>query len=257
MRHEINAVDLAFVVDTTSSMTHLIETARQQMITMLQELAHAADINLWLGVVEYRDHPPQDTMVYKVYPFTEDLQAAQRTLQKLQAHGGGDAPEAVLDGIVAACHELTWWRHSRRLMVLVGDAPPHGVGYQGDAFSQGCPCGETIASTTRLAEEKRITIHSLGLTPAATRSFSEISYLTGGQFFSAQQAEKALEHIATLLKREFADLDIDRRVLALHRDAPEMSMEELATRLELSRHAISTSLVRLLSRDLLEAPAMS
>ena len=256
MRNEINAVDLAFVVDTTGSMGRLIAAAQEQMISMLSELIQAADINLWLGVVEYRDHPPQDTMVYQVHGFTENLQSAQTTIKGLKANGGGDAPEAVLDGIVAACSELGWWKHSRRLMVLVGDSPPHGVGAHGDAFSQGCPCGETIASVTRLAEEKRITIHSLGLTHAVNESFSEISYLTGGQFFSAQQANKAIEHIATLLKMEFAALDVDRRVLALYREAPQMAVEEMAARLEISRHAVSTSLVRLLSRDLIETPVM-
>src|SRR5581483_9932797 len=247
---------LAFVVDTTGSMGGLIAAAQEQMIAMLRELTEAADINLWLGVVEYRDHPPQDQMVYRVHGFTEDLQEAQKTIKRLQASGGGDAPEAVLDGIVAACGELGWWKHSRRLMVLVGDAPPHGTGTHGDAFSAGCPCGETIASVTRLAEEKRVTIHALGLTGAVNEPFGEISYLTGGQFFSAQQANKAIEHIATLLKMEFAALDVDRRVLALYREAPQMAVEEMAARLEISRHAVSTSLVRLLSRDLIETPVM-
>ncbi len=64
MRNEINAVDLAFVVDTTGSMGGLIAAAQNQMITMLEELTRAANINLWLGVVAYRDHPPQDKMLY-------------------------------------------------------------------------------------------------------------------------------------------------------------------------------------------------
>lgn len=68
MRNEINAVDLAFVVDTTGSMGGLIAAAQNQMITMLEELTRAANITLWLGVVEYRDHPPQDNMLYEVYP---------------------------------------------------------------------------------------------------------------------------------------------------------------------------------------------
>jgi Mg-chelatase subunit ChlD len=256
MRNEIQAVDLAFVVDTTGSMGRLIAVAQEQMITMLRELTRAADIHLCLGIVEYRDHPPQDRMVSRVYAFTEDLQAAERVIKELQADGGGDGPEAVLDGITAACRELAWWRYARRLMVLVGDAPPHGVGTHGDAFSQGCPCGETIASVTRLAEEQRITIHSLGLTPAVSESFGEISYLTGGQFFSASQANQAIEHLASVLKMEFAALDLDRRVLALYRAAPEASVDELAQRLEISRSTAATSLVRLLSRELIEVPAV-
>lgn len=257
MHNEINAVDLAFVVDTTGSMGGLIAAAQRQMVQMIQELTRAADINLWLGVVEYRDHPPQDKMVYKVYPFTDNMEKAQKTIKGLKAAGGGDGPESVLDGITAACNELGWWKHSRRLMVLVGDAPPHGVGAAGDAFSQGCPCGETIPSVTRLAEEQHITIHTLGLTPGVNASFGEISYLTGGQFFSASQGDQAIEHIAGILKMEFANLDLDRRVLELVRQDADWSIDGLAEQLETARHQVSTSLVRLLSRDLIEAPALS
>jgi Mg-chelatase subunit ChlD len=98
MSDEINAVDLAFVVDTTGSMSGLIAAAQSQMVRMLQELTQAADIQLSLGVVEYRDHPPQDKMVYRVYQFTNNMKNAQKTINSLQADGGGDTPEAVLDG---------------------------------------------------------------------------------------------------------------------------------------------------------------
>lgn len=257
IRKTINAVDLAFVVDTTGSMGGLIQAAQRQMISLLGELTRAANINLCLGVVEYRDHPPQDTLIYKVYPFTEDLEKAQKTIESLTANGGGDAPEAVFDGIVAACHELIWGKYSRRLLVLVGDAPPHGVGASGDSFSGGCPCGETIESVTRLAEEKRITIHALGLTPGVNESFGEISKLTGGHFYSSQNVEKAIEDIASLLKAEFADLELDRQVLKAWSKQPEISIDELAEQLQCTRHVVSASLVRLLSRDLIEVPVES
>src|SRR5579875_3045146 len=83
-------------------MSRLIAAAQNQMVSMLRGLAQAADITLWLGVVEYRDHPPQDKMIYRVHAFTEDLQKAQKTIMGLSAAGGGDGPEAVLDGVVAA-----------------------------------------------------------------------------------------------------------------------------------------------------------
>jgi Mg-chelatase subunit ChlD len=254
MRDAINAVDLAFVVDTTGSMGGLIAAAQNQMIAMLEELTRAANINLCLGVVEYRDHPPQDNMVYKVYHLTENLQKAQKSIRGLAAQGGGDAPEAVLDGIAAACRELAWYKHSRRLIVLVGDAPPHGTGMRGDAFSSGCPCGETIESVTRLAEEKCITIHALGLTGAVTESFSTISSMTGGKFFSSKEADKAIEAIAKLLKAEFEDVELDRHVLVAWRKNPEIATDELAEQMQCTQHAVSASLVRLLSRDLIAVP---
>ncbi len=257
MQDDINAVDLAFIVDTTGSMGGLIAAAQNQMIALLEELTQAAQIDLRLGIVEYRDHPPQDKMVYRTHAFTSQLQQAQQTIRELTAQGGGDAPEAVLDGVVAACRELRWRKHARRLAVLVGDAPPHGVGAGGDSFANGCPCGETIESITCLAENTQVTIHALGLTAAATTSFTAISSLTGGKFFAATQANEAIQHLSTLLRSEFGHLELDRRVLAAWRENPDISIDELAEQLASSRHEVSTSLVRLFSRDLITAPVTS
>lgn len=256
MYEELNHVDLAFVVDTTGSMGSLIAAARRQMVDMLRQLAASADIGLQLGIVEYRDHPPQAKTVYRVYPFTSNLKEAQQTIESLKADEGGDLPEAVLDGIMAACRELAWRPHALRLLILVGDAPPHGIGATGDSFAAGCPCGETIASVTRQAEEGRITIHALGLTPHVTDSFKELSALTGGRFFASQEVQKAIEHIAELLKMEFAELELDRQILAQYHELSELDTKALAQRLEIPSHVVSNSLVRLLSRDLIAAPAL-
>ena len=125
---EVSALDLAFVVDTTGSMTGLIASAQQRMIAMIDALLRADEVSLRLGIVEYRDHPPQDPLPFRAYDFTADLDVARATLNGLTANGGGDGPESVLDGVLAAVRELAWRPHARRLAVLVGDSPPHGVG---------------------------------------------------------------------------------------------------------------------------------
>ena len=151
---QINEFDLAFVVDTTGSMGGLITAAQRQMTEMIDALASAAAVEMRLGIVEYRDHPPQDTLISRAYPFTADLRAAKKTLNALRAQGGGDEPEAVFAGLVAAQSELAWRPHARRVAVLVGDAPPHGLGRRGDSFPHGCPSGETIHSTAAKLEER-------------------------------------------------------------------------------------------------------
>src|SRR4051812_48317854 len=112
---DINTVDLAFVVDTTGSMGTLIGAAQKQMIAMIRELAGAGALARRLGVVESRDHPPQDTLVSRVYPFTGDLAQAQQTINGLTASGGGDGPESVLDGVLAACRQPGGGAHRARL----------------------------------------------------------------------------------------------------------------------------------------------
>ena len=256
MLDEINALDLAFVVDTTGSMSGLIAGAQQQMVTLVEELLGAADVRLRLGVVEYRDHPPQDSMVFRIHPFTEDLEQAREAINELTANGGGDTPEAVLDGVWAACHELGWRPHARRIVVLVGDAPPHGVGAPGDGYSRGCPCGETIASVTAAAEEQRVTLYAIALRRGLAESFGALSHLTGGEFFETSQHEAALEHLKDILTDEFGALDFDRRVLAEWHARPEVTLDELAERLESSRPAVSAAVSRLGSRELLRRVAV-
>jgi hypothetical protein len=219
---------------------------------MIGELLASADVTLRLAVVEYRDHPPLDPLVYRVHPFTDDLTQAQQTINKLKpGGGGGDGPESVLDGVVAACRELAWGPDARRIAVLVGDAPPHGVGYCRDAFPQGCPCGETIDSATAAAEEARVTLYALGLTAYVQESFGRLSRFTGGRYFDAAQGDAAVTRIKEILAREFGNLEFDRRVFELRTQERSLALDGLATRLASSRPAVSAALSRLGARGLI------
>ena len=85
----INQFDFAFVVDTTGSMGGLIKEAQRQMVEMVDTLATDVDIDMQLGVVEYRDHPPQDRMVYRTYDLTNNLKRVRKTINGLRVDGGG------------------------------------------------------------------------------------------------------------------------------------------------------------------------
>jgi hypothetical protein len=137
---------------------------------------------------------------------------AKKTIDGLKAEGGGDVPEAVFAAIVATCNKLSWRQHSRRMAVLVGDAPPHGVGCPGDSFSRGCPSGETMESVLAMAEEARVTLHALGLTGHCAESFERISRMTGGRFFRADEADYAMRQMKQILENEFGQLDFDREI---------------------------------------------
>jgi len=54
------------------------------------------------GFVCYRDHPPEEnSYVVKVSDLSSPLKTVQ-FIQKQTAEGGGDTPEAVMDGLFAA-----------------------------------------------------------------------------------------------------------------------------------------------------------
>ena len=47
-------------------------------------------------------------------------------IEALIANGGSDIPEALLDGLYDAVHNIKWRENSERIVVLISDAPPHG-----------------------------------------------------------------------------------------------------------------------------------
>jgi hypothetical protein len=253
MKDELGHFDLAFVVDTTGSMGPFIKSAQSQMITLLRTLASASEIGVQLraGIVEYRDHPPQDnSFVTRVHRFSLDMDEVQKAIDTLKANGGGDTPEAVYDGVVAAVRKLDWRAHSHRIAILVGDARPHGYHRESDSFPDGCPCGETIPSVTSLCEEARITLHALALERDALAPFTELTQMTGGQVFSSG-SNQAIDELRKVLSEEFGGLELDSRVLQIVEETPEALVDDIAQRAGTGRVKVAQSLSRLGRRGFL------
>lgn len=80
-------------------------------------------------------------------------------IDSLSADGGGDLPEAVLDGVYDSIHRMHWREKSYRYIFHIADAPPHGrlyTGGVGDGFPDGCPCGLKIENLARAMKELKI-----------------------------------------------------------------------------------------------------
>lgn len=118
-----NTIDVALVLDTTISMRDNIEFIRQELIPLVQEKIAKFD-SFRIGIVLYRDYGAE--YLTKVFPFSEDLKEVQQVLNEISVRGGGDIPEAVYEGIYSALTELEW-QSNKRLLIQVGDAPPHPV----------------------------------------------------------------------------------------------------------------------------------
>jgi Mg-chelatase subunit ChlD len=119
-------VEVVFVLDTTSSMQHLIEGAKRKIwsiATVIVDQNPHAEIKM--GLVAYRDIG--DDYVTKSFPLTKDIQALYGELLNLKAIGGGDTPESVNEALDHAITKSEWSQDERtdRIVFLVGDAPPH------------------------------------------------------------------------------------------------------------------------------------
>jgi len=111
-----DGLDIAFIIDATGSMGAYIEEAKNSIRDIinstLNDLKEAFPENyndkLKFSIVAYRDHPPQDnSFVTDKLDFTTSDNAINY-LSKLEASGGGDFPEAVMDGMYEGIFGITW-----------------------------------------------------------------------------------------------------------------------------------------------------
>jgi Mg-chelatase subunit ChlD len=114
-------VDIVLCLDTTNSMKNDIDAVRSMLIPMLADI-RAGFSGFRIGMVLYNDY--YDEYLNKVVPFTRDFDAFQRNLESIRVRGGGDIPEAVYEALYAGASKFAWEAESR-LMILIGDAPPH------------------------------------------------------------------------------------------------------------------------------------
>ena len=69
----------------------------------------------------------------KNFGFSSDISKVQKDLSGLYASGGGDGPEAVTAAMAEALR-MDWREHATKMVVLIADAPPHGIGEYGDGL---------------------------------------------------------------------------------------------------------------------------
>lgn len=166
-------LDIAFCCDCTGSMGQYIKSAQDNIRSISASIHDRCKENtsVRFSLVKYRDHPPQDsTFITEVFDFTENVELMKRNVDTMTASGGGDGPEAV----AAALHEvntLAWRPNATKVVVMISDAPPHGLGENGDGFPQGCPQGHDPVKIVKEMAAKNITIYAVGVEPVLSTSY--------------------------------------------------------------------------------------
>lgn len=129
---EVMQLDVAFVIDTTSSMGSLIEGAKQNINSTIIAIKRLyPNCELRLALIGFRDRG--DRYLTKLLDFQTNetkYEAFHERLWSFRAVGGGDTPEDVNTALYEAVHELSWSELAEeqgvfKQIFLVGDAPPH------------------------------------------------------------------------------------------------------------------------------------
>ena len=131
------ALDLAFVIDVTGSMSDELRYLTDEFEAIVSRVERRyPGVDLRFGLVAYRDRG--DQFVTRRYDFTRSAQEMRQRLAGLRADGGGDYPEA-MDQALESALGLDWRTGTAaRVAFVVADAPPHDdrVGATVDAVRQ-------------------------------------------------------------------------------------------------------------------------
>jgi Mg-chelatase subunit ChlD len=179
-------IDVVFVLDTTGSMSGLIQTAKEKIWSIATTMASAQPApEIRIGLVGYRDRG--DAYVTKVIDLSDDLDSVYAALMDFQADGGGDTPESVNKALYDAVNQMSWSQSNNayRTVFLVGDAPPH-MDYNEVRYP------EIVA----VAQRKGIVINTIqcGDMPATNQQWVQIASLGQGAFFQVEQAGGAVAY---------------------------------------------------------------
>ena len=120
---DATSVDVLFLLDSTGSMSDEIDRIKETLTSIAQRVRNLpGNPDLRMGMVSYRDRG--DDYVNRLYDFDPDDRRFSRTVRGVQAHGGGDYPEALTEALHVAVTKPTWRHQSVKLIFLIADAPP-------------------------------------------------------------------------------------------------------------------------------------
>jgi hypothetical protein len=168
-------IEVAFVLDTTGSMSGLIEGAKQKIWSVVNQMAEGTPRpEIRVGLIGYRDRG--DQYVTKRFDLTSDIDEIYGHLTALRAGGGGDTPESVNQALHEAVRDMSWSEQPNvyRVIFLVGDAPPH-MDYQDDV---------SFRSTVATARQKNIAVNTIqcGNMAETASIWKQIAQIGMGQY---------------------------------------------------------------------------
>ncbi|KAK7681575.1 hypothetical protein QCA50_015308 [Cerrena zonata] len=212
-------LDLVFVQDCTGSQGSYIMSATKNIQAICQHIYESGKLqaaeDLRIGLVAYRDHPPQDhTYVTKNFGFSSDINKVEKDLSSLYASGGGDGPEAVTAALAEALN-MEWRPEASKMIVLIADAPSHGIGEYGDGFDDGSPDGNDPLVLARTMASRGITLFFVACEPAlsgyqyAADFFQALTNITSGLMLPLTTAD-LLTH--AIVGSVLENLDMERLI---------------------------------------------
>ena len=120
-------MDVVISFDTTGSMRSCIYEVKRKVAEVIQRLFTEHE-DLRVGIIAHGDYCDTDTYITKQFQLSNKCDDLVAFVNSIGFTGGGDSDE---------CYELVLqeaksfdWRDGEKILIVVGDADPHRVGYR-------------------------------------------------------------------------------------------------------------------------------
>ncbi|MDF1644019.1 MAG: VWA domain-containing protein [Pseudomonadales bacterium] len=117
-------LDVVFVFDATHSMGSFILEVKQKIENLALSIKKIVPTSR-IGLVAYQDDDADSRFITRMQPLSYGTVSLQGFLVDIEAWGGSDYEEAVDVGLDKAINDMPWQEKSKKLILLIGDAPPH------------------------------------------------------------------------------------------------------------------------------------
>ena len=209
-----NDVDVVFVFDATGSMGDELRYLQEEMKDVIARAKEATGgLNIRTGAVVYRDHG--DEYLTRISRLTEDIRTTQTFIDKQEANGGGDYPEAMPEALMAALNSAGWDSEARaRIAFLILDAPCHNdsasIALLHDQLLNAASMGVRIVPVvcSGLGESGELLVRAMALATNGTSFFLTDDSGIGHTHLKPTTDSLKVEHLNDMLVRTIAEFSI-------------------------------------------------
>lgn len=197
-------IDVVVSFDTTGSMYPCIAEVRRKVAQLAKELFGSIP-ELRIGVVAHGDYiDERNSYVTKHLPLTGDLDSICTFVTHVGPTHGGDGPECY-ERVLHEVREFNWRDGAQRILVMIGDAPPHERGVRtSDGFVSRFDWREEAESLRR----EGVTIHAVhALRRNSDGWWRKLSEIGGGAYLVLSQFSHINELIGAVAHHANGSLD--------------------------------------------------
>lgn len=183
---KFNKTDLLISFDTTGSMYTVLAQVRREISKLVTDIKNALP-NVRIGIIAHGDYCDKDNpYTIRLMDFTDDTDSIIDFVKNTESTYGGDSDECYELVLNTAANLASWSdKDSNKIMIMIGDANPHGVNY---------PQNTNKLDWHREADDlakkgiKVFAVHALSYYRHSSRMFYEtVASKTGGTYLTLDQ----------------------------------------------------------------------